>query len=235
MPIDTDAAAATVVVAVAALSEASGSFAPDPADAVLLSTVPATTPEPTCTVSVTVADAPLARAPRLHVTVVVPPHDPCEGVADTNDVPAGCVSVIVTPGASDGPVFVTPIAYVRSVPAVTGSGESVFVTARSADAATVVVAVAALSEASGSVTAELADAALLSTVPAATPSPTCTVSVTVAAVPLARAPRLHVTVVIPLHVPCDGAAVTNDVPAGSVSVSETAPTSDGPVFATPIV
>ena len=120
-------------------------------------------------------------------------------------------------------------------PAVTGSGASLFVTARSAAAATVVVAVAALSEASGSVTAELADAVLLSTVPAVTLDPTCTVSVTPADAPFARVPRLHVTVAVPLHVPCDGAAVTNDVPTGNVSVSETAPASDGPVFATPMV
>ena len=57
----------------------------------------------TCTTSVTVADAPFATAPRLQVTAAVPVQVPCDGVAETNDVPAGSVSFTVTACATEGP------------------------------------------------------------------------------------------------------------------------------------
>ena len=57
------------------------------------------------TTIVTVAEvAPAASVPRLQVTVVVPAQVPCEGVADTNVVPVGSVSVTVTPVAAVLPV-----------------------------------------------------------------------------------------------------------------------------------
>src|SRR5437764_198181 len=171
----TSADAPTVVVAVAESSDGSGSLHPELTVAVLVSTVPAATSEPTCTVSVTPADAPFATAPRLQLTVVaIRAQAPCEGVAETNVVPLASGSVSVTPDAPDGPLFATPIVYVRSVPEVTGSGVSVLVTARSAVVVTVVVAAAELLPELGSAVDELAVAVLASTVPPATPVPTFT-------------------------------------------------------------
>ena len=59
----------------------------------------------------TVAElAPAARVPRLQLTVVVPVHDPCEAVEETNVVPAGSVSLTVTPVAAVFPVWEAVIA-----------------------------------------------------------------------------------------------------------------------------
>jgi hypothetical protein len=53
----------------------------------------------------TVAElAPAANVPRLQTTVAVPVHVPVDGVADTNVVPAGSVSVTATPVAAVFPV-----------------------------------------------------------------------------------------------------------------------------------
>ena len=61
------------------------------------------------TVIATVALAPLASAPRLHVTVpAASAHVPCEAVAPTYTRPAGSGSVTVTAVASFGPLLVTP-------------------------------------------------------------------------------------------------------------------------------
>ena len=69
---------------------------------------------------------------------------PGGAVAETNVVPGGNVSATETLSASDGPLLVKPREYVMLFPAMTGSGESVLVKARSALAFTVVVAVALL-------------------------------------------------------------------------------------------
>lgn len=53
-------------------------------------------PEFTCSTSAIVAELPALIVPRLQVTVDVPLHDPCEGVAETNDVFEGITSVTVT-------------------------------------------------------------------------------------------------------------------------------------------
>ena len=45
--------------------------------------------------------------PRLQVTVVVPLHEPCVGVAEVNLTPAGKSSVSVTFEAGEGPLLVT--------------------------------------------------------------------------------------------------------------------------------
>src|SRR5207248_1436062 len=198
-------------------------------------TVAAVTPGPTCTVTVTLADPPFASVPRLQLTVVVPVHDPCDAAADASEVPAGIGSVTVVFGASDGPMFETPMVYVRSVPAVTGSGVSDLVTARSAVVVTVVVAVAELLPELGSAVDELAVAVLASTVPPATPVPTFTTRAIVADAPFAIDPRLHVTVVVPLQAPCEGTAETNDVPPGIVSVIVTPAAAEGPLLPTVIV
>ena len=57
----------------------------------------------------TVAALPLARVPRLQVTVVVPLQVPCVGVAETKVTPAGNGSVTVTFVAGEGPVLVAII------------------------------------------------------------------------------------------------------------------------------
>src|SRR5690348_672412 len=82
--------------------------------------------------------------------VVVQPL-PVVTVADTNVVLAGTASVTVTDCASLGPLFTKLMVYVRLLPAITGSGESVFVTARSARVCTVVLAVPVLLAGVGSV------------------------------------------------------------------------------------
>lgn len=60
---------------------------------------------------------------------------------------------------------------------------------------------------------------------------TVTTSTTVAFAPFARVPREHVTVVVPEHVPWDGVAETNVIPAGSASVMTTLVAALGPAFA----
>ena len=54
---------------------------------------------------VTVALAPLARVPRLQVTVVLPEQVPTLGLAETNMVPAGSASVTTTLLAASGPAL----------------------------------------------------------------------------------------------------------------------------------
>jgi hypothetical protein len=55
---------------------------------------------------------------------------------------------------------------------------------------------------------------------------------TVALPPTARLPRLQITGLVPLHVPCDGVAEPNVTPAGSVSVRTTFVAGAGPLFLT---
>lgn len=61
------------------------------------------------TISAIVALAPFASVPRLHVTVVVPEHEPWLGVADWKVTFAGRTSVTTTLDALCGPAFVTVI------------------------------------------------------------------------------------------------------------------------------
>jgi hypothetical protein len=56
-----------------------------------------------------VALPPFANAPTAHDTVVVPLQDPCDGVAETNVVPAGSTSVTTTLLAAPGPLLTTLI------------------------------------------------------------------------------------------------------------------------------
>ena len=83
--------------------------------------------------SVIVALAPFARPPSEQVTVDVPLHEPCVGIAETNEEPAGSVSVTVTPVAAERPLFVVVIVYGMFVPAIALAGP-VFVMARFAEA-----------------------------------------------------------------------------------------------------
>ena len=58
---------------------------------------------------------------------------------------------------------------------------------------------------------------------------------TVAELPFARAPRLQVTVVVPLQAPCVGVAETKLTPAGNGSVTVTLVAGEGPVLVTIIL
>src|SRR3989442_15654579 len=60
---------------------------------------------------------------------------PC-GLADTNAALRGRSSVRIARVGGSGPLLVTVIVYVRFCPTATGSGESVFVTDKSADRVT---------------------------------------------------------------------------------------------------
>src|SRR6185503_10873803 len=57
-----------------------------------------------------------------------------------------------------------------------------------------------------------------------------TVIVTTALAPNARLPRLHVTVVVPLHAPCVAADDTKATPAGITSVTVTLVAAAGPLL-----
>jgi hypothetical protein len=59
------------------------------------------------TTSWTVATPLAGTVPREQLTVLAPVQDPCDGVAETNVVPAGRVSLTVTPAARLGPAFAT--------------------------------------------------------------------------------------------------------------------------------
>src|SRR5215813_231585 len=77
----------------------------------------------------TVAVPPLAREPRSQLTVPVDAvHDPWLGVitvAGVPPIPKGSTSVIITPVAADGPLFVIVMVYCTGVPAVTVVGWAV--------------------------------------------------------------------------------------------------------------
>ena len=126
------------------------------------------------------------------------------------------------------------------LPAATGSGASVFVIERSADAPTVVVAVALLLPGVASVVLDEIVAVFDSTVPLAVDGATFTTSVN-AALPVAKLAFVQLTVppaptagVVQLQPPGDESE-TNVVPAGSVSESDAFAALLGPAFATVIV
>jgi hypothetical protein len=96
---------------------------------------------------------------------------------------------------------------------------------------TVVVAVALLLPAAASHEEEATPAVLLKT----PPTVGVTVKVTVAVARLARAPRVQVTVLVPLHVPWLGVTETKLTPLGSGSVTDTSVAPPGPLFVTVMV
>jgi hypothetical protein len=99
--------AVTVVLATEVLFAGFGSAVVDDTDAVF-DNVPACAGAVTTTVIVG-AVAPVAKAGRVHVTDTFPVfvHAQPAPDADTNDTPAGNVSVTDTPAASDGPPLTT--------------------------------------------------------------------------------------------------------------------------------
>ena len=183
----------------------------------------------TWTVTVTEVEAPLPTVPRAHATV--PPDSVPPPVAETKVVPAGTGSEMATLDASEGPALETPIVYVRSVPAVTGSTESVFVMERSALVATAVGSVAESFVPSGSRESE--DTVAVFERSAARAGSTCTVTVTASVSPFASVPIFHVTTP-PDSVP-PTVAETKVAPAGSGSEMRTLAALEGPALWTVIV
>src|SRR5215831_5017546 len=79
-----------------------------------------------------VTEPPAGIAPRLQCKIAPPVHDPCVVDAETNVLPAGIGSAMVTPVAVSGPLFVTTIVQVMfPAPSFCEAGEPTFVTARS--------------------------------------------------------------------------------------------------------
>jgi hypothetical protein len=118
---------------------------------------------------------------------------------------------------------------VRLAPTVAELGKADLVRARSATGLTVTVAVEVLFAELGSNSLETTFAVLESE-----PDPvgvTTMITDTVPAVPVGgMVPSPHVTVVVPLHVPCVGVAETKVAAAGRTSVSVTPVAGEGPLF-----
>jgi hypothetical protein len=91
------------IVAVLLLVSASITF---PVTEAVLESVPAVVG---VTTIITVALFPLDNMLKLQVTVLVPLQAPWLGVAETKVTPPGKVSVIVTPAAASGPLFIMVI------------------------------------------------------------------------------------------------------------------------------
>jgi hypothetical protein len=197
----------------------------------------------TCAMSVKTA-LPNARLGFVQVTLPLAPAagvvqvQPAGAESETNVVPAGSVSLIVTDCASLGPAFATVIVYVTLAPAATGSGESVIVMLTSAEPApTLVVVVAELFAVVGSVVAEVMVAVLMSVVPDPRLGSAFATSVKMSA----AGPKLafvHVTTplaptagVVHVHDPAV-ASDTNVVLAGSVFVKVALAALLGPLFVT---
>jgi hypothetical protein len=191
--------------------------------------------------SVIDAEPPGTSVPIVHVTVDVPEHDPCVGVAELNVVPNGRTSVTTVFTASTGPLFVTRSVYVTVAPvadvpplAVLEMLTSVAPGTTGADVLDVLFA--------GVESVGLAMFAVFVMVPVA-PLAVFTTSWNVAVAAAGRAAMLHVTVPVPptagmVHVntgPPVCAEETKVVCAGTASVSTTLAASEGPLFATVIV
>src|SRR5436190_24343756 len=99
----------TVVWSVTELSLASESLSVATTDALFVK-VPAACGTTTMLI---IANASLAIAPNVQVTVVVPEQFPWVGVADTKLIPEGRLSVTMRLVAGDGPLFSTVRRYVR--------------------------------------------------------------------------------------------------------------------------
>src|SRR5262245_2096543 len=104
-----EVAATTVVVAEAELLPATGSTDVPTGLTVAVLVIDAGVLAVVATMTGTVAGAALARLPRLHVTVLVPEHVPCDAVAETNVTPEGSVSLTRTAADVLGPLFVAVI------------------------------------------------------------------------------------------------------------------------------
>jgi len=162
--------------------------------------------------------APVGAVARVHVTTEVAwVHAQPAPVAETNETPAGSVFTTVTEAEVLGPAFVTSTVYVSVAPRMTGSGETVTATPRSALAVTADVVVVLLFARFGSTSVAVTVAAF-ERVPACAGA--SAVIVIVEDVPLASEARVHVTSwPVALHAQPVPVAEPNVTPAGSVSVT----------------
>lgn len=226
--------AETVVVAVALLLVVFGSLSVVLAVAVFVITVDAGVPGTTCTTIWNVAEL---AGPRSAFVQEIVPLPPAGGLVHANDGPAVCVfdtkvvfagtaSISETLSAPAVPLFITVTVYVMLLPAVTGSGLSLFVTARSGPA-TVVDAEELLFDGFASAEVELPDAVFVIVVP--TPAVAARTMENVALALALRVEMVQEIVPVPptaglLHAnagPLVCVSETNVVPGGSVSVSVT--------------
>jgi hypothetical protein len=238
----------TVVVVVDESFVGFGSEVPvEVAVAVFERTVPFAVAPLTVTMIVIVTVAPTARLGTVQLMVEVPVQLPPGTVAETSVVPAGIVSETLTP-LEVVPVdavllFVATIVYVRLLPAITGSGLSLFASPMSARPRTVVVVLAELFAEFGSAGDEpLAKlAVLLMTEPLAVFAGTVPVTVMVAVPALFKAPIGQVIGAVPEQVPePPGVVFVNDplTPVrreGIVSVTLMPVALLGPLFVTTMV
>jgi hypothetical protein len=142
------------------------------------------------------------------------------------------MSVRLTPLALDGPLLVTTIVYVTSLPSSTGSAESAFTSDKSAAGLTMVSSTSTLFSGFKSAS-KLVTVDVFATAPGRMG---VTTMVTVAVAPFASAPSVQVTVPSSwLQLPCVGVAEPNVTPAGSTSISVAAAAASGPPFPTVIV
>jgi hypothetical protein len=239
-----DTAAATVVVAVAELFPALRSAVPELIVAVFVMIEPTGAPELTCTTSVNVAGDAAIRVGFVAITVPLAPTagavtvQPAGAVKDTNVVFAGVRSVMETPVASLGPLFVAVSEYDSVVPAVATAG-ALLVIARSALGVTVVDAVDELFAAFVSELSLVTEAVFETDVT----FPGVTVSVNCALAPEPSWAILHEIVPLPPTPGVEQIAAgpvfctseSNVVPAGMTSVSWTLSAMSGPALSTVIV
>jgi hypothetical protein len=223
----------TAVVAVAVLLPGVGSVVAAVTVAVFVMIEPSVSEALVAMVNVKLS----VRTGRLAMEQVIVPAAPTAGVvqdhpaaaeSETNVVDAGSVSDQLTVFATLVPLFVTSMLYAMFVPAITGSGASLFVIARSADVLTVVVEVALSLPEAGSLVVVLAVAVLAMMVPAAIPGSIATTSVKTA-LPGASVAMEQFTVP-----PAPTAGVVQDQPPGDVSETNVVPAgrvSDHAVFA----
>jgi hypothetical protein len=162
-------------------------------------------------------------------------------VIETTVVFAGSVSVIVTvPGTLAGPLFVAVMVYLIVLPARTGFGVPVIVTARSACpvVATTTVAIATLFEGFGSVVVAETVAISVIVIPEAVKAFTFTTTVNLVDAPTASVGIVH-EITPPVHVQPDvpevAATETKVVFVGTVSVKATLLAAAGPLFVTTTV
>jgi hypothetical protein len=136
----------TRVASVSELFALTGSLTAEDTDAVFVMVVPLGVARFTFTTIENVAVASSANEATGQLTDPVPPTEgvahPAEGETETNVVLAGVASVRTTLVAASGPSLSMTIVYVTFEPAVTGSGESVFVTERSAGSSTATAGIA---------------------------------------------------------------------------------------------
>src|SRR5439155_789530 len=171
---------------------------------------------------------------RLQVTLaLVPLHVQPMPLALWKVTPAGSVSMTVIGAAAVlGPALLTASVYVNVPPAITGSGASVLMIDRSAEAVTVVDAVAVLLAGLGSEVAALT-AAVLVMVPPSLGAVTTIVIVEGVPPVGARLARVQVTLYsTPLRAQPVPLALWKVTPAGSVSVTLTLLAVEGPPLLT---